>query len=218
MEHQYEYFISEALDLPKDVWHPLRRAGQVRTYQKNKLLYHQGDAANCFYYIVSGRIKSFISSVDGNEHLLTIYKRGDILGEASFFDSGPRVSSAQLMTDATVAAIDRPALEQCLQEYPALAFFFFQYLAATVRMLSTHLDASSFLTADKRIVRLLLNMDTGDNNHTISCTHEELGYMLGLSRVTVSRVLNQLARKRWVALGYRTVILLQPDALRAYLQ
>ena len=34
MEHQYEYFISEALDLPKDVWHPLRRAGQVRTYQK----------------------------------------------------------------------------------------------------------------------------------------------------------------------------------------
>ena len=28
MEHQYEYFISEALDLPKDVWHPLRRAGQ----------------------------------------------------------------------------------------------------------------------------------------------------------------------------------------------
>lgn len=212
MQHWYEYFMSSALDLPKDVWLSFADAGQVLTYQKGRLLYNQGDTPDCFYYLVSGRIKTFISSTDGNERLLTIYKKGDILGEASFFDGRPRVSSAQLMTDAQVIPIDRPALERCLAQNPDLAFSLFKYLSATVRMLSTHLDATSFLPAEVRIIRLLLNMDPG-SEHRIACTHEELGYTLGLSRVTVSRVLGDLAKRGWIDLGYRNVTLLDLPAL-----
>lgn len=216
MEHQYEYFLSQALEMSKDVWKPFSSAGQVRNYPKGKLLYAQGEAADCFYYLLSGRIKTFLSSTDGNERLLTVYKQGDILGEAAFFDGQPRVSSAQLLTDARIVAIDRPSLERCLVKTPSLVFSLLKYLSGTVRMLSTHLDTTSFLPADKRIIRLLLNMDAG-GGHTISTTHEELGYALGLSRVTVSRVLNALAKKGWVLLGYRSICLLRRDALAAYL-
>lgn len=216
MEYQYEYFMSEALDLPKEVWAPFANAGQVRAYSKNKILYAQGDRADCFYYIVSGRIKTFISSTDGNERLLTVYKKGDILGEAAFFDEQPRVSSAQLVTDSKVVAIDRPILERCMQQTPSLTFSLLKYLSGTVRMLSTHLDTTSFLPADKRIVRLLLNTDNG-GDHVIECTHEELGYALGVSRVTVSRVLSALAKKGWIALGYRKVMLLQKEMLELYI-
>ena len=216
LDYQYEYFPVEASRLPKDVWQPFARAGQPRAYSKNKLLYAQGDHASCFYYLLSGRIKTFISSTDGNERLLTIYKKGDILGEAAFFDGQPRVSSAQLLTDARVIAIDRPALERCLKQTPSLIFSLLQYLSGTVRILSAHLDTTSFLPADQRIVRLLLNMDT-DAAHAIVCTHEELGYALGISRVTVSRCLSALAQKGWVALGYRKITLLQRDALEGYI-
>lgn len=216
LESRYEYFMSEALDLPRGVWVPFASAGRQRSYAKNKILYAQGDAADCFYYIVSGRIKTFISSTAGNERLLTVYQKGDILGEAAFFDGQPRVSSAQLLTDAAVVAIDKPALERCLQQTPSLTFSLLKYLSGTVRMLSTHLDSTSFLPADKRIVRLLLNMDS-ESEHTIECTHEELGYALGISRVTVSRVLSALAKQGFVALGYRQITLLRPDRLKAYL-
>ncbi len=216
MEYQYEYFLSQSLDLPEDVWQPFAKAGLVRRYPRGKLLYAQGETAECFYYLRAGRIKTYLSSTDGNERLLTVYKQGDILGEAAFFDGQPRVSSAQLLTNAEVAAIDRPALEACLIETPSLIFSLLKYLSGTVRMLSTHLDTTSFLPADKRIVRLLLNMDAR-SDHTIAGTHEEIGYALGLSRVTVSRVLNALAKKGWVALGYRSIRLLQRDALKAYI-
>ena len=212
MEYQYEYFMSDALALPKDAWKPFHNAGPVLSYPKNKLLYNQGDTAFCFYYIVSGRIKTFISSAEGNERLLTIYRRGDILGEAAFFDERPRVSSAQMMADTKVGSIDRPALERCMQQFPALAFSLLRYLSATVRMLSTHLDATSFLPAEKRIVRLLLNMDSG-GNHTVTCTHEELAYALGLSRVTVSRILSGLAKQGMIVLGYRNIQLLNRKKL-----
>lgn len=212
VQHQYEYFMSNAVDLPRDVWRSFSDAGQVLSYPKGKLLYNQGDLADCFYYLFSGRIKTFISSTDGNERLLTVYKKGDILGEASFFDGRPRVSSAQLMTDAQVIPIDRPALERCLAQTPDLAFSLLKYLSATVWMLSTHLDATSFLPAEIRIIRLLLNMDPGGEHH-IPCTHEELGYTLGLSRVTVSRVLGNLAKRGWIQLGYRSVTLVDLPAL-----
>ena len=212
MEYQYEYFMSDALQLPSDVWKPFCTAGISCAHPKGKILYAQGDPADCFYYIAQGRIRTFISSADGNEHLLTIYKKGDILGEASFFDGRPRVSSAQLMTDAQVVKITRPALERCLQESPALIFSLLKYLSATVWMLSTHLDTTSFLSADKRIVRLLLNM-ADPESHTVSATHEELGYALGISRVTVSRILADLQRQNWVALGYRKITLLDEKAL-----
>lgn len=216
MEYQYEYFMSEALDLPKDVWRPFANAGQARAYSKNKILYAQGDRADCFYYLVSGRIKTFISSTDGNERLLTVYKKGDILGEAAFFDEQPRVSSAQLITDAKVIAIDRPVLERCMRQTPSLTFSLLKYLSGTVRMLSTHLDTTSFLPADKRIVRLLLNMDNG-TDHIIECTHEEIGYAIGVSRVTVSRVLSALSKKGWIALGYRKITLLQKNVLESFI-
>ena len=93
-----------------------------------------------------------------------------------------------------------------MQQFPALAFSLLRYLSATVRMLSTHLDATSFLPAEKRIVRLLLN-------HTVTCTHEELAYALGLSRVTVSRILSSLAKQGMIVLGYRNIQLLNRKKL-----
>ncbi len=216
MEYHYEYFMSRALDLPENVWAPFANAGRIRTYSKNKILYAQGDAADCFYYLVSGKIKTFISSTDGNERLLTVYKKGDILGEASFFDEQPRVSSAQLITDAEIIAVDRQALEHCMSQSPSLTFSLLKYLSGTVRMLSTHLDTTSFLPAEKRIIRLLLNMDN-HADHKIECTHEELGYALGISRVTVSRILSSLTQKGWISSGYRKITLLQPDAMAQYI-
>lgn len=216
MEYQYEYFMSESVGLPKDAWQPFLQAGQPRAYSKGKILYSQGDHADCFYYIVSGQVRTFISSTDGNERLLTIYKQGDILGEAAFFDECPRVSSAQLTVDSRVIAIDRPALERCMQQDPALTFSLLKYLSGTVRMLSTHLDAASFLPANKRIIRLLLNMDAGAS-HAISVTHEDLGYSLGISRVTVSRILSTLSKRGWIALGYGKITLLDRESLKAYL-
>lgn len=216
MEYQFEYFLSESVALPRDVWQPFLQAGQPRSYSKGKILYSQGDHADCFYYIVSGQVRTFISSTDGNERLLTIYRQGDILGEAAFFDERPRVSSAQLTANSRVVAIDRPALELCMQKNPDLTFSLLKYLSGTVRMLSTHLDAASFLPADKRVIRLLLNMDT-EAEHVIAVTHEELGFSLGVSRVTVSRVLSNLSRRRWVALGYGKITLLEPEKMKTYL-
>ena len=86
-----------------------------------------------------------------------------------------------------------------------------QHLARTVRTLSGHVGASS-LPAQQRIARWLLHQPVGASG-SIRAPHEGIGQAVGLSRVTVSRVLNECARSGWVELGYRAISLMAPERL-----
>ncbi len=196
-----------------DIWNTLAEGQQPKLYHAGQLIYLQGSNPDQFYYLLSGSARSYISSPDGNERVLTIHQAGDILGEASFFDRCPRVSSAAAVTDCTLVSVDQGRLDIIFQNHPELAFPMLQYLARTVRLLSTHVDNMSFLNADQRIARYLLSLPSQDK--TIRCTHEELGAAVGVSRVTVSRVLGQWSRCGLVETKYGALSLRDRGQLAA---
>ena len=71
----------------------------------------QDTQATCFYYLKSGRVKSFMQSEDGAERILHTYEAGSLFGEASFFDGLPRVSSAVAVTECRVISVEGIQLE-----------------------------------------------------------------------------------------------------------
>ena len=87
-----------------------------------------------------------------------------------------------------------------------------KYLARTVRLLSTQLDQMAFRPAQWRIARYLLSLSpTGG---PVRCTQEDIASSVSASRVTVSRVLNQLARQGIIELGYSTIFVWDIEALK----
>ena len=184
-------------------WDLLAEGRSPRKYRTGQLIYLQGTHPDCFYYLLSGSVRSFISSSTGEERVLTIHRTGDLMGEASFFDGCPRVTSAMALEDSLILSVDQGQLDRALQSHPELAQPMLQHLARTVRMLSDHVEASS-LPAQQRIARWLLHQPVGDSG-SIRATHEGIGQAVGLSRVTVSRVLGELAALGLVKLGYRSV-------------
>lgn len=193
------------------VWLPLAEGQSPRRYDSGQLIYIQGTDALQFHYIISGTVKCFISSANGDERTLTLHHTGDLIGEASFFDRQPRVSSAMAMTPCTLITIDRPHLERVFSLHPDLAINMLEYLARTIRLLSTHVDGT-FLRADQRIARHLFSHPVAADG-LIRCTHEEVGSSVGVSRVTVSRVLGELEKQGVLETGYRTVKILDYAAL-----
>lgn len=182
-------------------------------FPSGKMIYLQGTEAQYFYYLASGSARSYISSEDGEERTLTVHRKGDIMGEASFFDEQPRVSSAVAVTDCQIVSIDRNRLTAVFAAHPELSFSMLQYLARTVRLLSVHVDDMSFLSADQRIARFLL--EHAPKEDTLTCTHEEIGSAIGVSRVTVSRILSDFSDRGWLKTAYRSVELLDRAALLA---
>lgn len=196
-----------------DIWAPLSEGTAPKTYSAGQLIYLQGTEPVEFYYLMKGRARSYISSPGGGERALTVHTAGDLMGEASFFDQRPRVSSAVALEDCLVTAVDRSRLTTVFSKNPELAFYMCQYLARTVRLLSGHVDDITFRPAEQRIARWLVSH--GDMTSPLPCTHEEIGLAVGASRVTVSRVLSLFSGRGLLKTGYGSIQILDPAGLTA---
>ena len=188
----------------------LESLGSVRRLGKGGIIYHQGDRAHSFYYIKKGRARVYMTSPDGAEKTLSTAAHGDILGEAAFFDKAPRISSAAALSVCEVAVIDENTLLSLIQEKPQTALELLSLLAQRIRQLSAQLDAMTFMRADERTARLLLQSYSGK---PVKLTHEEIAETIGATRVTVSKILNRFSREGLLKTGYGQIVILDVDGL-----
>jgi len=196
---------------PLDIWLPFLRKRPVVRCSPGYLIYLQATDATCFYFLKEGRVKSFIHSEDGAEQVLTVYEAGSLFGEAAFFDELPRVSSAVALTSCQLVPIDREIVTEQFAQNPALAMSMIRYLARKVRMLSDHLDHMAFRPAKWRLAEHLLALSPDDK--FVRCNQEDIAAAISASRVTVSRLLNELARDGLVELGYRKIRIIDRETL-----
>ena len=204
--------MNHELDFPAGIWETFAKSRPPVRCSPGYLIYLQDTEATCFYFLKSGRVKSFIQSEDGGERVLNLYTAGSLFGEASFFDELPRVSSALALTPCEIVPIDRELVTQEFARNPELALAMMKYLARTVRLLSGQVDQMAFRPARWRVANYLFTLSPAGGS--LSCTQEDIAAAVSASRVTVSRVLNEFARQGWVALGYRTIALQKPEELK----
>lgn len=208
--------MNHELDFPAGIWETFAKSRPPVRCSTGYLIYLQDSEATCFYYLKSGRVKSFIQSEDGAERVLNVYTAGNLFGEASFFDELPRVSSALALTPCEIVPIDRELVTQEFARNPELALAMMKYLARTVRLLSEQVDQMAFRPARWRVANCLLTLASGAG--AVSCTQDDIAAAVSASRVTVSRVLNEFAQRGWVELGYRTIRLAEPEPLKRLCQ
>lgn len=182
----------------------------TKSFAKGEIIYHQGDIADSFYYIKKGKATVFMISPDGMEKTLNTAAKGELIGEGAFFDHKPRVSSAKAVTASELTIIDRKILLDLIQKNPPIAFELLEILATRIRLLTTQLDSMTFMQADARIAKLLLD-DMVDGK--VSLTHEEIALTVGVSRITVTKALSRLSAQGILATHYRGIKILDKAGL-----
>ena len=133
------------------------------------------------------------------------------MGEASFFDGCPRVSSAVAVSLCRAVAVTWDDLERTLEAHPRLAIPMLRHLAGTVGQLSRQVNDLSFQGAEGRLAAQLLR--EADREGRVALTQEELGFRIGASRVTVARILRKWSARGWLATGYGALQILDAGAL-----
>lgn len=203
----YNYKNSE---VHRDMQVILEKSGIVRSFPKGTIIYRQGDMAEYFFYLKKGRVKVFMNSADGMEKILNTATHGEILGEGAFFDKKPRVSSARAVVASELIMIDEESLMKLIKKYPRIAFELLEILSNRIRLLSAQIDAMTFMQADARIAQLLIESEAGGE---IKLTHEEMAAVVGVSRVTVSKILGKFVKSGIISTEYGRVIIKNRDRL-----
>ena len=83
----------------------LRESMVLVKVSKGNTLFKEGDDGNRLYVVLEGKLKLGITSNDGRENLLSILGPGEMFGELSLFDPGPRTATATAVTDARLLSL-----------------------------------------------------------------------------------------------------------------
>jgi CRP-like cAMP-binding protein len=181
---------------------------------KGSVLFAEGDEGDQLYVIAEGKLKLGTSSGDGRENLLSILGPGEMFGELSLFDPGPRTSTATAVTDVKLLSLGQEKLLPWLAENPKVALQLLARLAQRLRRTNEAVGDLVFSDVPGRVAKALI--DLGDRfgkkteeglfvHHDL--TQEELAQLVGASRETVNKALADFAGRNWLKLDGRAVLI-----------
>ncbi|SDD38329.1 transcriptional regulator [Sanguibacter gelidistatuariae] len=187
---------------------------------RGDVLFTEGQPGDRLYVIREGKIKLGRSSGDGRENLIAVLGPGEMFGELSLFDPGPRSLGASAVSDSVVYELGHSALVAALEENPGVAKHLLTALARRLRRTNEALADLVFSDVPGRVAKALLDLSTRfgeqvDEGIRVAhdLTQEELAQLVGASRETVNKALADFAGRGWVRREGRAVVLLDIDRL-----
>ena len=198
----------------------LRSSMDTVNMNKGQVLFNEGERGERLYIITDGKMKLGHTSSDGRESLLAVLGPGELLGELSLFDPGPRTATATALTETTLMGLGHSALRPWLTGRPEVAEALLRALAQRLRRTNDQMADLVFSDVPGRVAKTLLELGEKfgrplpDGIHvTHDMTQEELAQLVGASRETVNKALADFAARGWIRLESRSVILIDPERL-----
>jgi CRP/FNR family cyclic AMP-dependent transcriptional regulator len=198
----------------------LRTSMNLVKLRKGQSLFKEGDDGDHLFVVSSGKVKLGTKSADGRENLLMILGPGDMFGELSLFDSGPRTATATAVTDSKLLALGQDKVIPWVKEHPEVSLQLLARLASRLRRTNEVVSDLVFSDVPGRVAKALIDLGVkfGDKrteglfvNHDL--TQEELAQLVGASRETVNKALADFAQRGWLRLEARSVMILDYERL-----
>jgi len=124
-------------------------------FAKGDTIFSFGDAGECLYLVRSGRVEVFVENFQGDKILLGENEPGDIFGEISLLDGGPRTATAVAIEDTDCLALDREKLLEFVTRHPHAALDLLtvmgRRLRATDELLRTHVTRNLNQEEEERL-------------------------------------------------------------------
>jgi CRP-like cAMP-binding protein len=110
-----------------------------RTYKDGETIIEEGTQSRTLYVVQSGKVR-VLKNEAGTETTLATLGEGDIFGEMSLFDSGPRSATVRAEGDTRILAIDHEGLLKRIKMDPSLAFRIIEQMSRRIRTLNSRLS------------------------------------------------------------------------------
>jgi CRP/FNR family transcriptional regulator, cyclic AMP receptor protein len=191
-------------------------------YGKSEMIFREGEPAERLFLIDQGTIKLSIVANRGGELLIAVLGHGQIFGELSVIDRGPRAMNARAMEESLVFALSADVFWTMLENRPALARRLLELMARRLRRADQTSQDLVFFDAPTRLARKLLELaeehgePTGREEEirlTVRVTQEEIAQMIGVTRGSANRLLASFSGRGWIDWNDGHVLLIHPESL-----
>lgn len=195
-----------------DITHKLT----LNTYGRGQTVFHEDDTNRYMYAVLSGKVKVYKTTREGKETILATHGQGDFFGELSLLDGKTAPATVSAIEDCTLAIISKAAFHELLGSNPKLRGELLRIFCARLREAWRTIEMLNMKNAADRVRFLLLMMAEKDGERNPDgialrqrLTHQTLADMTGLTRESVTRVLDAWIESGEISVDRKKTVLLR---------
>jgi CRP/FNR family transcriptional regulator len=192
----------------------------VKRFRKNEIILQEEDTNEYMYIIFDGKVKVVQTTEDGKEILLAFHQAGDSFGEMSLIDGKTSPATVIATENSSAAIISKKDFYSILETQEKVLNNLLLILCSRYRESWEKIQMLNYKNAGHRVKILFLMLSDKYGEKTpegitlnIKLTHQEMAEMTGMTRETVTRVIDKWQRDGEIRVLKNKFIHLNPNFL-----
>lgn len=183
----------------------LVRQSRTKTYKKKQFIYQEGDTPLYVYFVKKGKVRRFLSYLDGRELATDIHIEHSFFGYGAILMQQPYTDNAEALEDSELALIDRDNFFELLYRKPGIAGKFIKLLTGNIRGKEVQLLAFAYDSVRKRVANALIHVaektlaGAEADECLIRISRDDLASLAGTANETISRMLADFKDEQLIA-------------------
>ena len=213
--------VSLFADLPSEDLEALVSTFTRQDFSKGEILVEEGGPGGSVFIIEQGRVRISLTGADQKEVAVAHLTEGDCFGEMSMLDGEPRSARAAAAENTTCLIGTRDDFVRSLDANPRVAMSLLLTMSRRLRAANELIESLSFLDVQGRVARFLLHMADAEGSPVpegiavpLPYTRQEMANLVSTSRETLTRVLKNFEKLKYLRLSRRKATILNAPRLR----
>ena len=203
--------------LESDQRRELESAGRRNMLATGQYLFHQGESADSFHVVLSGRLRSLRRSPTGGVVVMHFIEPGDIVGEIPVLLGNRYHVDAQALESSEVFSLPLAEFRRVVAAHPEVGLRYMRAMAAKMVRILERLEAQKVMRADQRVANHLMTQtnvipDVGSALELRS-SKKIWAQDLGIQPESLSRALKRMTDNGVIRVEGRRIVIIDPDAL-----
>lgn len=205
--------------LTKEQTQYLQKNISVLSFQKNQIIYEEGDSPTQLMCLLQGKVHIFRKTCTGKHQIVRMIKPIEMFAYRAFFAEEKYLTSALASSDAVVCAIPRQIIVDLVQQNNALALYFIKLLAVdlgqsdvrSVNLTQKHLRG--------RLAEALISLkehygyEKNTSTLNIALTRKDLANFSNMTTSNAIRSLSQFSEEKIISIYKRKITILDEKML-----
>ncbi|WP_191832070.1 Crp/Fnr family transcriptional regulator [Pseudomonas fluorescens] len=212
--HLFEPLNDEQLD-------ELMASSHLLNVDKGEPLFHQGEPAEAFYFVIAGAVKIYRLTPDGQEKVFEVVGPRQTFAEAMMLMDTPNyVASAEAIGPSQLYRLSTHTYMRLLQNNSRLTFALLGKLCVRLHQRVNEIETLSLKNATHRVVRYLLTQlmhaQPVERQFELPMAKQLIAGHLSIQPETFSRIIRRLIDEQIITQDGRHIVILDRQRLEQF--
>lgn len=188
---------------------------KLKKFEKGSMIHCHGETCIGMFLIKKGSVSLSVVSDDGKK--VTFFRMGEgeicVLGAACILRQMTFEVHLEAEENCVLEILSAQVMSSLMNANPKVESYIYKMATEKLSSMVAAVQELLFYSVEKRIARFLWQESFRQSSDIVAVTHEQIAHYTGTAREVVTRELNKMAKNNVIALGRKSVQIINKNAL-----